>query len=193
MDTKNGKVLRVTGNRVPNSLATSPDDILVLSGTDDGTIFMWHVPTGQSFGQFRSCEGAVKSIVFGPDDRGFLSGSKANTIDTWEIDFVTLNEMIDASLNIGARKEGQSCAKYVQSLTGHTGDVNCLSISPGGRWIASSSWDYTVMFWDGNGDARLMLKAHKGVVISTDFSPSGTFFATAGLDKKVKIWGYSMV
>jgi WD40 repeat protein len=75
------------------------------------------------------------------------------------------------------------------TLTGHTGRVNAVAWSPGGREIASCGQDGLVKFWDaGSGKETASLVAHGGGATELAFSDRGELLATAGADGTVKLW-----
>jgi WD40 repeat protein len=141
-------------------VATSPDDILVLAGMDDGTICLWEASTGQLLGQLSTDQSVVHSVICTSDGHGFLSGSGDNTIQLWEIDLRAIREMTDEHRIPGATNEGKGCATCTRTLTVPTGSVFSLSISLGGQWITSASKNDIITLWDKNGTPRLMLKGH---------------------------------
>ena len=75
------------------------------------------------------------------------------------------------------------------TLTGHTGRVNAVAWSPGGKEIASCGQDGLLKFWDaGSGKETASLVAHGGGATALAFSDRGELLATAGADGTVKLW-----
>jgi WD40 repeat protein/serine/threonine protein kinase len=71
----------------------------------------------------------------------------------------------------------------------HDSAVLCAVFSPDGKYIASSSQDGKVTFWDAKSGQRLFqFRAHESHARSVAFSPDGQRIATASWDKTVKIW-----
>jgi COMPASS component SWD3 len=86
------------------------------------------------------------------------------------------------------RKELVSGAE-VLTLSGHTGSVRNISISPDGKRIASCSDDKSAKIWDSEtGQELLTLKGHTERVISVNFSPDGKRVVTGSADNTAMIW-----
>ncbi|CCA76519.1 hypothetical protein PIIN_10512, partial [Serendipita indica DSM 11827] len=67
------------------AVAFSPDGSRIASGSEDCTIRLWNVVTGQFIGQsFRAHEGWVLAIEFSPDGSQIVSGSSDGTIMLWD-------------------------------------------------------------------------------------------------------------
>jgi hypothetical protein len=65
--------------------AFSPDGRLALSASDDGTLRLWEVGSGQSVRVFSGHTRAVWGCAFSPDGRLALSASDDRTLRLWEV------------------------------------------------------------------------------------------------------------
>src|SRR5947207_15740288 len=77
----------------------------------------------------------------------------------------------------------------VRTLQSHTGSVMCVTFSPDGQILASSSRDHTIKFWNPATGALLKtLSEHSADVYCITFSPKGDLFATCSGDKTILLW-----
>ena len=100
--------------RSPSALTAST----LASGSDDNTVRLWDVQTGE---QLRTLEGhtdGVTSVAFSPDGNTLASGSDDNTVRLWDV----------------------QTGEQLRTLEGHTGSVNSVAFSPDGSTLASGSW-----------------------------------------------------
>lgn len=82
--------------------------------------------------------------------------------------------------------------EILQRLKGHTDAVYCASMSRDGRYIASGSYDKTVILWDvSSGEPLHQLRGHNGPIYDLDFSPDSQALVTASGDQTVKLWRVS--
>ena len=73
--------------------------------------------------------------------------------------------------------------------TAHGGPVKGLALSPDGRWMVSTSFDYTAVLWStGDFSERRTLKGHRAAVNAAAFSPDGRYLVTAGDDRMLQVW-----
>lgn len=84
-----------------------------------------------------------------------------------------------------------SAALQSHIMKGHTNKVTSATISPDGNYIASSSWDGTVIIWNvTNGHLLKRLDAKKHKVFDVSFSPDGIHIACAYYDGTIIIWNF---
>jgi cytochrome c len=73
--------------------------------------------------------------------------------------------------------------------TAHGGPVKGLALSPDGRWMVSTSFDYTAVLWStGDFSERRTLNGHRAAVNAAAFSPDGRYLVTAGDDRMLQVW-----
>ncbi len=76
-----------------------------------------------------------------------------------------------------------------QRLQGHSDAAYCATASADGKWIASGSYDKSVILWDRvSGKIAKTLSGHNGAIYDLDFDATSSLIATASADQTVKIW-----
>jgi WD40 repeat protein/serine/threonine protein kinase len=74
-------------------------------------------------------------------------------------------------------------------LSGHVGDVNRVTFSPNGNFLASAGDDKTVRVWDVHRkETRFILGEHSDRVLFVAFAPDGQLLASAGKNSEVFLW-----
>jgi WD40 repeat protein len=69
------------------SMAISPDNRLLLTGSADKTARLWDISSGQLLRVFSGHSAAVTSVAFSPDGKKIITGSLDKTIRTWFTDY----------------------------------------------------------------------------------------------------------
>ncbi|WNZ21761.1 protein kinase [Leptolyngbya sp. NK1-12] len=148
-------------------LTFTPDGQRLITGSNDQTIKVWNVDTGQLLFTLTGHTSAIRSLTVKSDGSTLVSGSDDQTIKLW---------------NLGNGQE-------IGTLKGHTSYLNAVAISPDGRLLASASADQTMRLWDLSTKQELRLfSGHSSYVNSVVFSPDGKLLASASADRTIKLW-----
>lgn len=90
------------------------------------------------------------------------------------------------------RKRPLEHAALSYTLTGHSGKVSSVAISPDGQTLVSGCLDKTIKLWSlSTGKLIRTLNRHSGEISSVTLSPDGQFLATGSYDgpkSNVKVW-----
>jgi WD40 repeat protein len=81
--------------------------------------------------------------------------------------------------------------QLLRVMKGHSpGVIRGLALRPGGKQVATGSWDRTVRIWDlDSGREAVQLEGrHTEPVNSVAYSPDGRWLATASNDQSVRLW-----
>jgi WD40 repeat protein len=190
-------------------VAASPDGELLLSGSYDNTVRLWHVRSRSSAGVWTGHTDKVTYVAFAPKGGQALSTSGDGTIRVWdvlkggEVKRLTGHEGIvwcavftpdgrrvlsggaDRTLRLWEVDSG----KEVLRLTGHTREVNSVALHPNGQQALSAGWDGTVRVWDlKEGKEVRSLVGHTGQVHSVAYTPDGRQALSGGGDGTVALW-----
>jgi len=77
----------------------------------------------------------------------------------------------------------------IAALSGHAGEVKCLTFSPDGTSLASGSDDCTVKFWDiQTGGVVKTFSGHTRLVLSVSISTDCTIIASGSSDDTICLW-----
>ncbi len=150
-----------------NTVCVTRDGQFVLSGSEDRTVRLWDIESGEPLATLEGHEAKVLSVDVTPDGRRGVSGSEDKTIRVW---------------NLLAKRQ-------TAVLTGHEGPVSSVHVLPDGERLVSHSEDGTLRLWDiprGIELDRLGSAEHE--VRVSGISPDG-WYAIAGLaDGGVQVW-----
>ncbi|VXD14996.1 hypothetical protein [Planktothrix paucivesiculata] len=187
-----------------NSVAISPDGQILVSGSDDKTITIWDLSTGQELRTLTGHSESVNSVAISPDGQILVSSShtvvSVRTVVNYNSESHTA-VMGNVYNTINKIKIWQlSTGEELRTLTGHSESVNSVAISPDGQILVSGSDDKTIKIWQLSTGQELRTMEGDGSINSLAISPDGQILASSHTvvsfmggdnDNTIKIWQLS--
>ena len=143
------------------SIAFSPDEKYVLTGSADSIARLWDLK-GNVLQEFKGHRGKILSVAFSHDGKKILTGSTDQMAILWD-------------------RQGN----ILQNFKGHTGIVTTAIFSPDEKKIFTISTDSIAIIWDMKGNPINRLNA---LINTVSFSPDGKTILTGANDGIVKLW-----
>ena len=155
-------------------LAFSADGRTLAIGTDDGSIRLLDMPSGDERAVLKGHNGIVRSVTFSADARRLVSTSENRSIMLWDpVEGVPVgplhlgrhgfNTVLFAAFSAAGRHVAVSEAsgdpaditlidsetgEVSNRLTGHSAGVQALAFSPDGRTLATAGQNRCIKLWD---------------------------------------------
>jgi hypothetical protein len=152
-------------------VALTPDGRRALSGSEDGTVRLWDVPTGQSLRIFRGHVPRVVAVAISADGKRGLSADEGTLVRLWNLETGEVVNRFDSPNGVAA---------LALSADGKRVLCGCASVA---------MKDPSVLLWDADTGQRIAsFRGHSDTVLSVAFSPEERFLASGGADKRVFRW-----
>ena len=204
-----------TFKRFNDSFALNPNGQIIASGSEDNTIGLWNLNTGEKLRTLWGHTSAVITLAISPDGEIIASGSEDKSIKLWQLntgqELATLLGHKDSIYTVAFSWDGQVLAsgsadetiklwrvstgrefRTIDGWSGHSNSVLSVNFNPKGQTLASGSADKTIKIWQvRSGEELRSFTGHTSRVQAVSFSPDGQILASGSADKTIKIWQVS--
>ena len=184
--------------------------IIATGGERDGAVHLWNINAGEKLHTLQGHAANAVPAGFSMDGKRLVTFSEDNVLRVWSVDSGAQSHSFgEGEAPVWAydyspeRKEIALAYKgsggvslwsvekgaVVQTLEGHTEQIESLTYSPDGRWLVSAGGDNAARIWDldaGRALHTLIGQDHWAQDIS--FFPNNDTIATRGADSLVSLW-----
>jgi WD40 repeat protein len=167
------------GNRVW-SLVVSPDGETLISSSDDKTVKLWNLQTGQCLKTLPGHQSRIWSVALSPDGETLASGSDDKTVRLWNLS----NGQCLRTLQGYHNDTHPVVFATPSSVAIPQGLENCLEHSI----LLTFSADQKLRFWDTNTAQCLKtVPLATKAALQAALSPDGKTIATGSLDYTIRL------
>ncbi|HEY9700966.1 MAG TPA: WD40 repeat domain-containing protein, partial [Allocoleopsis sp.] len=186
-----------------NTVSFSPDDQIIVSGSNQGKIKLWQ-KDGTLIKTIDN-QGQIYAITFSSDGKIIISGNDQGEIKLWQKDgtlIKTINDqgkiyaitfssdgkIIASGNNQGEIKLWQKNGTLIKTINGHQGTVYSINFSPNNQMIVSGSNDNTIKLWTKDGKLIRNITQGKSSFYAVNFSSDSQNIVSGSYDQTVQVW-----
>lgn len=198
-----------------STIAVTSDDTTLISGGCDGQVRVWDIKTDMRrlITILKEHRGPITSLHVSSNNEDLISSSTDGTCVVWDIirynrkHILMNNTMFMMAQFTPDGIQILTCGTdrkiaYWETLDGSlvrdiegssAGTINCVDISPDGRYFVTGSNDCTVKIWEYNSaDLTHVGTFHAAIITACKFSADGKHVVTASADGTIMIWEYPL-
>jgi WD40 repeat protein len=188
-------------------ICCSPDNNYIASASEDSTIKIWNIISGELVNTFEGHDLSVICICYSPDGKQIASGGADSSIKVWDTvkyNLVSKYDYNSGNINdICYSSDGIDIVYCYENIITIQNAINCNYIidkrtndyiqkvcySPDDRYIISGNFSHAISLWDVNTLTKIYtIDEHTDMVHDICFSPDHKYFASASRDRTIKLW-----
>ena len=177
------------------AVAVTPDGRLIVSGSEDNTLRLWELATGNCVETLEGHTGAVFALEVTPDSSFAVfavSGSNDNTLRLWKLSWFTRGDTRGSISETGdktLRPRTLAGGKCVRTFEGHSKGVNAVAATPDGRYVVSGGVDGLRLRELATGRCVRTFEGHTKSVKAVAVTSDGRVAVSGSEDKTLRLWG----
>lgn len=168
-DIHSGKIKNTfsSGIDLITSIAISPDNKNIFTGSWNGKIKIWNIDTGKELRTLANHHNSIYSLTLSPCSTKVIAISSDNKSTIWHID------------------SGQK----IHTLLGQEDDIKMAAINHDGTCLVTGSENGAATIWNDDYNSKLhILGPHKDTLTALTISSDGRIIITGSRDGATKIW-----